>query len=275
MDRSHAVADPSAPLDVVVTGATGKMSRETIAAVRTQPGLRLTGLVSQSGAYATNSLVADTVPVSPSIDDLLNIAHAHVVVDFSSPVAAPAYARAALSRGVAFVSGTTGLAAADLQTIASMAESGRVGAIIAPNFAIGAVLLVHISRLASKHFDWAEIVELHHEQKADAPSGTALQTAEAMLAARGSDFHETVVHKQTLPGTRGGALGGIHLHSVRLQGLMAHQEVIFGGLGQTLTVRHDTTGRACYMPGVLLAIRYAASHPGYVYGLASMLGLEG
>lgn len=258
-------------IQVVVTGATGKMSRETIAAVQGQPDMRLAGLVSrQAGAVPAP---VSGVPWSASLETLLDDLHPDVVVDFSSAASAVAYARAALRRGVAFVSGTTGLQPGDLEEIERLAAEGRAGAVVAPNFAVGAVLLVHLASLVSRHFDWAEIIELHHEQKADAPSGTALQTAQAMVAARGSDFEETVVHKQTVPGTRGGSIGGIHLHSVRLPGLMAHQEVIFGGLGQTLTLRHDTTGRLCYMPGVMLAIRAAVEKPGYVFGLAKLLGL--
>lgn len=259
------------PIRVVVTGATGKMSRETIAAVQDQPDMRLAGLVSRQAASTAAPLpgVAWSAALGPLLDDL----HPDVVVDFSSAASAAAYARAALGRGIAFVSGTTGLPPGDLEEIERLAGERGAGAIIAPNFAIGAVLLVHLATLAAKHFEWAEIIELHHEHKADAPSGTALQTAQAMVAARGADFEETVVHKQTVPGSRGGAVGGVHLHSVRLPGLMAHQEVIFGGLGQTLTLRHDTTGRLCYMPGVMLAIRSAVQEPRYVFGLAGVLGL--
>jgi len=258
-------------IQVVVTGATGKMSRETIAAVQGQPDMRLAGLVSRQAATAPAPVPG--VPWSATLDPLLDDLHPDVVVDFSSAASAVSYARTALGRGVAFVSGTTGLQPGDLEEIERLAGERGVGAVIAPNFAVGAVLLVHLSTLVARHFDWAELIELHHEQKADAPSGTALQTAQAMVAARGSEFHETIVLKQTVPGTRGGSVGGVHVHSVRLPGLMAHQEVLFGGLGQTLTLRHDTTGRLCYMPGVMLAIRSAVEKPAYVFGLAKLLGL--
>ncbi len=264
-------ASPHSPLSVIVTGATGKMARETIAAVQGQPDMRLVGLVSTKGPEIGG---APGVPVASSLQPLLDVHHPDVVIDFSNPAVAPAYAKDAISRRIAFVTGTTGFTQDDLDMLRSLADRHATGVVNAPNFAIGVVLMVHLARLASKHFDWAEIIELHHEQKADAPSGTALQTAREMREARGRDFQETDVHKQLLPGTRGGSIGGVHVHSVRLQGLMAHQEVLFGGLGQTLSLRHDTTGRACYMPGVLLAVRHAVAHPGYVFGLGPLLGLH-
>ncbi|HEY8745447.1 MAG TPA: 4-hydroxy-tetrahydrodipicolinate reductase, partial [Chloroflexota bacterium] len=175
--------------------------------------------------------------------------------------------------GVAFVTGTTGFSAEELAELRQLAEQRNAGCVVAPNFAIGAVLAGHFAAIAAKHFAWAEIIELHHERKADAPSGTALATARAMVAARMEPFQQTEVTKQTLPHTRGGEVDGVHLHSVRLPGLVAHQEILFGGQGEVLTIRHDSTHRNSFMPGVLLAISHAVAQPGYVYGLGSLLGL--
>jgi 4-hydroxy-tetrahydrodipicolinate reductase len=266
-----AASNSESLIPVVITGSTGKMGRETIGAVVGASDMGLVGLVSTK---ATGDELSQDPPVSTSIENLLDAYKPEVVVDFSHASVALGYARAAMTRGVAFVSGTTGLSQDDLDDMRALAATHRVGVAVAPNFAIGAVLMVHFAKVVGHHFDWAEIIELHHEQKSDAPSGTALQTARAMREARGADFQQTDILKQTLADTRGGVVGGVHVHSVRLQGLMAHQEVIFGGLGQTLTLRHDTTGRACYMPGVLLAIRHVARNPGFVFGLGRLLGIE-
>jgi len=142
---------------------------------------------------------------------------------------------------------------------------------IAANFAIGAVLMMHFAAQAARFFDNAEIIELHHDQKVDAPSGTAKTTAELMRAARKDPFVHPLTEKETVPGTRGGELGGIAIHSVRLPGLVAHQEVIFGGLGQTLTIRHDSTGRDSFMPGVIAATRAVMGIDHLVVGLDELL----
>ena len=146
-----------------------------------------------------------------------------------------------------------------------------MGAIVAPNFTIGAVLMIHMAKIAGKYFDYAEITELHHHLKADAPSGTALSTARAMVAARGKAFSSP--EQRQVSASRGQQVDGITIHSVRLPGLVAHQEVLLGGLGQTLSIRHDTIGRECYMPSVILAIKEAVKRQGLVYGLDTLLGL--
>ena len=143
---------------------------------------------------------------------------------------------------------------------------------VAPNFTIGAVLMIHLAKIAARYFDYAEIIELHHHMKADAPSGTALSTARAMVEARGEPFQSPQQKAETLP-SRGEMVDGITLHSVRLPGLMAHQEVLLGGPGQTLIIRHDTIGRECYMPGVILAVKEVVNRKGLVYGLDTLLDL--
>lgn len=260
------------PINVIVCGASGRMGSETLTAVAGDPALRLVGVVTRRGEQ---SIKVGGVSV-PAVADLASLREATApacVVDFTNAEAAMRYGRSALSWGVAFVSGTTGFSAEDLLEMKKLAEQHNVGCVVAPNFAIGAVLAGHFASIAAKHFAWAEVIELHHERKADAPSGTAFATARAMAAARGEPFQQTEVTKQTLPGTRGGEVDGVHVHSVRLPGLVAHQEILFGGQGEVLTIRHDSTHRNSFMPGVLLAIKHAVAQPGYVYGLGGLLGL--
>jgi 4-hydroxy-tetrahydrodipicolinate reductase len=180
--------------------------------------------------------------------------------------------RIATSQGVNLVIGTTGLTADDLAEIDQLTKAHKVGAVVAPNFALGAILMIHLAKVIAKYLDYAEIIELHHHQKADAPSGTALATAKAMATARGKPFHYPSAQKE-ISSCRGKLVENVSVHSVRLPGLMAHQEIIFGGAGQTLSIRHDTTSRECYMPGVILAIKEVVKHQGLVYGLDTLLGL--
>jgi 4-hydroxy-tetrahydrodipicolinate reductase len=146
--------------------------------------------------------------------------------------------------------------------------------VIAPNLSLGAVVLIHLAGVAGRFFDSVEIIEMHRDRKADAPSGTALHTAQRLAEVRGSEFARAPTSKLTLPGVRGGEYQGVGIHSVRLPGLVAHQEVIFGGLGQTLTLRHDTTSQESYVPGTLLAVRHVLRSQELTYGLAALLGLE-
>jgi 4-hydroxy-tetrahydrodipicolinate reductase len=171
------------------------------------------------------------------------------------------------------VIGTTGLSKQDLALIDKLSKDNEVGAVVAPNFALGAVVMTHLARAAAKFFDYAEIIEMHHEQKTDAPSGTALSTARAMAESRGRPFLYALPRKEAVNGSRGAELDGIALHSVRMPGLLAHQEIILGGPGQTLRIRHDTISRECYMPGILLAIKEVGKFKGLVYGLDKLLGL--
>jgi 4-hydroxy-tetrahydrodipicolinate reductase len=150
----------------------------------------------------------------------------------------------------------------------------RLGVVMAPNFAIGAVLMMHFAAIAAPYFDAAEVIELHHDRKVDSPSGTAKATAEMMRAAREANFLHRRSDREPIPGARGAEAGGVAIHSVRLPGLVAHQEVIFGGLGQTLTIRHDTTGRDSFMPGVLLATREVMRLEKLVLGLDRLMGLR-
>jgi len=215
-----------------------------------------------------------TVPAGTKVDEMVERMRPHVMVDFTRADAARVNLPAALERGVHVVVGTTGLDPAEIQQLGELAKQHNCALIIAPNFALSAVLMMHVCKIIGKYLDYCDIVELHHERKIDAPSGTALQTARAILAARGRDMVSAPTEKEMLPGTRGGVLGGINIHAVRLPGLVAHQQVTFGGLGQTLTIRQDSTSTESFMPGVLMAIREAPKRKGLTHGLEELLGLS-
>ncbi len=263
------------PIEVVVHGALGRMGREVVDAVCRDPQLKLAGAVDLKAEGERLPLPGrqDTIPLSPDLETILAQTRPQVVVDFSVAEAAMNVARLATKRKVSLVIGTTGLSPEALAEMDRLARANGVGAIVAPNFALGAVIMVHLARVAARYFDYAEIIEMHHEQKLDAPSGTALSTARAIAEARGKPFLHAEAQKEGLSGTRGGELQGVSLHSVRLPGLMAHQEIIFGTAGQTLTIRHDTINRECYMPGVVLAIKKVVELKGLTHGLDNMLGL--
>jgi len=231
------------------------MGRATCQAVREAADLELVAAV----ARATG------------VGELLG-AGAEVVVDFSRPEATAAAGRALLAEGVHLVSGTTGLADEVMDELASLAGKADHGNLVwAPNFALGAVLAMHFAAVAGRFYPAAEVIELHHQGKADAPSGTALRTARAIAAAR--DRSDAPAGSESVAGVRGGEVDGVRVHSVRLPGLVAHQEVIFGGQGEVLTLRHDSLDRSSFMPGVLLAVRAVADRPGVTVGLGPLLGL--
>jgi 4-hydroxy-tetrahydrodipicolinate reductase len=242
-------------LRVIVNGALGRMGRQTCEAVEGEPDLRL-------------------VARTDAEDDLATAIAEHkadVVVDFTHPSSARANADIILDGGARGVIGTTGFTADDIDALSRKAEEKGLGMVIAPNFAIGVILMMRFAEQAVKHFPAVEIIELHHDRKADAPSGTAAATAERLLKAREQEPPPRPPEKETLPGARGGSREGIRIHSVRLPGLLAHQEVIFGGAGQVLTVRHDTSDRAAFMPGVILAVRKVVGLSDLVFGLDDLL----
>ncbi|MBI4328292.1 MAG: 4-hydroxy-tetrahydrodipicolinate reductase [Chloroflexi bacterium] len=262
---------------VVVHGASGKMGRETLAALCGDPETEPVGAVARSAKedYLPLPDGSGLIPYAPDLEAVLARLHPDVVVDFTSGAGALAATRACAKAKVGLVTGSTGLSDAALAEMKSLAELSGIGIVVAPNFALGAVVLIYLARLAGRHFDSAEIIEMHHDAKADAPSGTALATARAMVAERGGKpFVRAMPTKETVPGTRGGEESGVSLHAVRLPGLMAHQEVILGAAGQTLRLRHDTISRECYMPGVLLAVKAVGQRPGLTYGMEALLGLS-
>ncbi len=271
-----------APIPVLVNGAAGKMGREVVKAVAQAEDMTLLGAIDRSPEHMDKDagelagIEAQEVPITDQFEPMLALASQErqqaVMVDFTHPSSIYNNIRSAIAYGVRPVVGTTGLSPEQIQDLAEFADKASTGCLIIPNFSIGMVLLQQAAIAASLHFDNVEIIELHHNQKADAPSGTAIQTAE-MLAELGKTFNPALVEEtEKLPGARGSlAQEGIRIHSIRLPGLIAHQEVIFGAAGQVYTLRHDTSDRACYMPGVLLAIRKVLQLKSLVYGLEKIM----
>ncbi|MEB3197747.1 MAG: 4-hydroxy-tetrahydrodipicolinate reductase [Candidatus Sericytochromatia bacterium] len=265
----------SAPIRVALAGAAGQMGREVVRAVTAAADMQLVAAIAPRHAGQDAGLVAGLPPLGLVLRDDLAQALAEtrpdVLVDFTRPDTTFAVAEAALAADVRPVIGTTGLTEAQLTWLGTAAQTRGLGVLVAPNFALGALLMMRFAAEAARHFAHAEIVELHHDRKRDAPSGTALKTVEAMRAQREAFEAPSVAGEELLPGARGGEAGGVRLHSVRLPGLLAHQEVLFGGEGQLLTIRHDAFSRACYMPGVLLGIRRILDRTGLVHGLEHLL----
>lgn len=261
-------------ITVVVQGASGKMGQEVIKAICHEPDTQMVGAVDLKvpGEYLSLPDGSGSVPISSDLAHVLTICQPDVLVDFTTAQAVMPAVRTATEQGVNLVIGTTGLTGDELSEIDKLSKAHKVGAVVAPNFAMSAVLMIHLARIAAKHLDSAEIIELHHQQKVDAPSGTALATARAMAQARGKPFHHSPEQGKS-PASRGEQVEGINIHSVRLPGLLAHQEIILGGQGQTLSIRQDTISRECYMPGVILAIKEVIKRKGLVYGLDTILDL--
>jgi 4-hydroxy-tetrahydrodipicolinate reductase len=251
---------------VGVIGATGKVGAEVCRAVHADADLELVAGISRSkaGAKASEVLGLESSALVLAEDlDAFSEAGVEVAVDFTSGGFAAEHVAWSIEHGVHIVVGTTGF------EIDEGWREAPIGVFVAPNFAIGAVLMQRFAREAARYLPAAEIVELHHDGKADAPSGTAAATADAVAAARREAWAGP--SSESLPGVRGGERAGIRIHSIRLPGLVAHQEVIFGGQGQTLTIRHDSTDRTSFVPGVLMAIRWVQDHPGLTVGLDAIL----
>ena len=241
-------------LRVVVVGWRGKMGGEVVQAVQSAGDLEYVG-----GVELGEDLAAAFRSLRPD-----------VAVDFTHPASAMPDFRAMVAAGVRPVVGTTGFTPGDLEEARALCRDRALGGLIAPNFSLGAVLLMRFAAMAARWFPHVEIVELHHDRKADAPSGTALKTAEVVARARAA-APVPRAEDVRVTGARGGLWEGVPVHSIRLPGLVAHQEVIFGAEGQVLTLRHDTMDRKCFMPGVLLGIREVFKRRELVYGLENLL----
>ncbi len=240
-----------------MVGAKGRMGQAAVEAVKDADDMQL--------------VAAIDIGVPPTA---LAQAGADVVIDFTTPDAVMRTLETCIASGIHCVVGTTGFTDERLDTVRTWCDANpTVGVLIAPNFGIGAVLMMRLSAMAAPYFESAEIVELHHPDKADAPSGTAAHTARAIAEARAGlpGFPDATTHE--MPGARGARVDGVPVHSVRVRGLVAHQEVILGGIGETLTIRHDSLDRSSFMPGVLLGVREVARHPGLTVGLADYLDL--
>ncbi len=265
-------------IPVTIIGAAGRMGREAVKAVHADSEIQLIGAVGRSLAGNDAGEIAGIgnigVPIQGDIAAALQ--GARVAVELSIPSVVKANIAAILRAGVAGVVGTTGLTESDLAELGEAAKAANVPLLIAPNFAIGAILMMRFAAEAAKYFDSAEVIERHHDRKLDAPSGTAWKTALAMREAKGGDFEriggDTSEENSSALGARGGVIGGVSIHSVRLPGYLAHQEVIFGMAGQTLKIQHDAISRECYMPGVLRAIKRVWELPvGLTFGLEAVL----
>jgi 4-hydroxy-tetrahydrodipicolinate reductase len=251
--------DADSVLPVAVIGAHGRMGRTVVSAVEGAAGMR----------------VAAAVDVGWSEEEVA-ASGARVAVDFTTPAVTESTVHTLIDLGIHAVVGTTGWDGEALGRVRKHADArAGIGVLIAPNFALGAVLAMRFAAVAGRYFDSAEVIELHHPNKVDAPSGTARHTAAAIAAARSSAHLGPVPDATTtgVDGARGAEVDGIRVHSVRLTGLIAHEEILFGNPGEQLTVRHDSFDRASFMPGVLLGVREVARHPGLTVGLDAYLDL--
>lgn len=248
-------------IKVAVCGALGKMGKEVVNAVTECPQTELAAKIdiAASDMYHT-------------IEEANRVCDIDVVIDFTQPKSIFENAKYCLSNKIKIVIGTTGLTDGQIEELKQLSKENNTGCFIAPNFSTGAVLMMMFAEQAAKYFDNAEIIELHHNQKKDAPSGTAIKTALMMSKAKESFTNGNCPETETIQGARGGnSYSDIHIHSVRMPGYMASQEVLFGSMGQNLTIRHDSTDRKCYMPGILLAVKHIFEKNDFVYGLENIL----
>lgn len=280
--------NPQSPIPVVVSGALGRMGSQVIKALQGQPDLKLVGAIDTSpdkqGKDIGEAVGLQKLDIAVTSDFEASLCLASqeaknvdsdfpaVLVDFTHPSAAYEHTRSAIAYGVHPVIGTTGISLKELDELSLFAEKSSIGAAVIPNFSVGMVLLQQAAAAASRFYENAELTELHHNNKADAPSGTCIKTAE-LMEELGKNFNKSDLNEiETLPGSRGGLRdSGLRIHSIRLPGLVAHQEVIFGSPGETYTLRHDTIDRSAYMPGVLMVIRKVTKLRNLVYGLERIL----
>ena len=248
-------------INVAVCGANGKMGQTVVNAVNESKDMTLVAQIDiYNGQFTT-------------IKDAKNSVKIDVLVDFTQPSSIYENALYCLNNNIKMVIGTTGLSDIQIEELKKLSEEKQVACLIAPNFSTGAVLLMQFAQTASKYFDNAEIIELHHNQKKDAPSGTAVKTALMMGENQEKSFTTgNCPETETITGARGAnAYNNIHIHSIRMPGYMASEEVLFGSNGQILSLRHDSTNRECYMPGVLLAVRHVAENNDFIYGLEHIM----
>lgn len=258
-------------IKVLINGALGKMGTTLIGAINKVSDIKLVAAVDiaikdepegyMDGIYTTSDFKKAIEEVSPD-----------VVVDFTQPSAVYENAKLCLNLNTNIVIGTTGLDEFQIKSLEEISKKNNVGCLIAPNFSTGAVLMMKFAQMASQYFDNAEIIEFHHNQKKDAPSGTAIKTAQMMSYEKENFTLNNCEETETILGARGGiAKNKLHIHSVRMPGFMASQEVIFGGSGQTLRIIHDSHDRECYMSGILFAIRHINKNKEFTYGLENIL----
>ena len=255
-------------LKILVNGALGRMGSMVVATILKQTDMELVGVVNPHGAGKTCGGKA----VTETLQEAFTQTKPDIVVDFTKPDVVMSNLRTILGAGINAVVGTTGFSQEDLKEIDELAKKNKVGVLIAPNFAMGAVLMMKMAAEVAKYFPQAEIIEKHHDQKLDAPSGTAILTAQKIVEARGGFLAQgNPEEKEKLPHARGNNYEGLRIHSVRLPGFVASQEIIFGSMGETLTISNDPINRECYMPGVMRGCRQIVGKVGLVYGLDKIL----
>lgn len=262
-------------IKIVIAGPRGRMGREAVGLVQRTEGYQLVAVVDHKNDGALLSdldgFAGIDVPVYSNIAKCFEQVHADVLIDLTTPEYGMLHTKTALEHGVRPVVGTTGFSKENLRELETLCRDKELGCIIAPNFAIGAILMMKFAQMAGRYFNDVEIIELHHDQKLDAPSGTAVKTAEMIADVRKAKQQGHPDEKETIIGARGAEYEGMHIHSVRLPGLIAHQQVMFGSEGQTLTIRHDSYNRASFMSGVKLAVDTVLKIDTLVYGLENIL----
>lgn len=263
-------------IKVVIAGPRGRMGSEAVKMVLENTHFQLVGLVDHKNDGKSLDQIFTQYPKNDvyfytDMEECLQITKPDVLVDLTVPEVAFHHITTALNYGVRPVVGTTGLSVPDLEEIKRISTEKEIGCIIAPNFAVGAVLMMKFSQMAAKFFNDVEIIELHHDKKLDAPSGTAVKTAQMIQSVRASKKQGHPNESEKLPGARGAEFDGMHIHSVRLPGLVAHQEVLFGSNGETLTIRHDSYNRESFMTGIKISIETVMNLHSYVYGLENIL----
>ena len=268
---------------IIVNGANGRMRKEVLKMILEKNELVLVGacdkkninkkikdIVNFSNKDEINDEIEDLI-ISKNLSDLLEKTDVDIVVDFTTPNSVMENIRTTLEKGTNMIVGTTGITESDLEEIKELVEKYNAKIIIAPNFSIGAVLMMQFSQIAADYMDDAEIIELHHDQKIDSPSGTSLRTAELINDNIKNKAKNKKEYLEKIPGVRGGSKENINIHSIRLKGLVAHQEVIFSADGQSLKIKHDSYNRSSFMPGVALAIDKIEDIDGLVYGLEKLI----
>ncbi|NLM97507.1 MAG: 4-hydroxy-tetrahydrodipicolinate reductase [Halanaerobiaceae bacterium] len=260
---------------VIVNGACGRMGREVVKTILELKDYQLAGVCDLVNTGQNINKYVDCkeegLIITNDLEGLIQEKKPDIIIDFTTPTAIMDNIKTGLENGVNMIVGTTGITEVDLKIIEDLAIKNKANILIAPNFAVGAVLMMRYAKEAARYLKNVEIIELHHDQKLDSPSGTARKTAELINQNRENYKKNKIAEIESLSGARGADYNGVRIHSIRLPGLIAHQEIIFGAEGQTLTIRHDSYNRSSFMPGIRLALEKIDQISGLVYGLENIL----
>lgn len=263
-------------IKIAIAGARGRMGAAAVEAIPKVEGMKIVAALDykHEGLFLHGNQInseRNGIPIYKSFEQLVKDTNPDVLLDLTNPEVVYENMHGAISHGVRPVVGTSGLSFEDIEKIKQFAKDNKVGGIIAPNFSIGAVLMMKFSATAARYLGDIEIIESHHDQKVDAPSGTAMKTAEMIMEVRDSHTQGHKDEKEHIAGARGATIDGMKIHSVRLPGLLAHQEVLLGSEGELLTIRHDSFDRSCFMPGIVMAIHNVMERKDLVYGLENII----